>query len=63
LIHEHLRQRKGIIASAFTSDSKEILVAGREAMAQFWNVEKGFPVGQAYASVRSIPSVAISPVG
>src|SRR5262249_27107795 len=58
LLHDRIRHEKGIIASVFTPDSEQVLVGSRDAVARFWNVQEGLPVGQPYAAVRSIPSVA-----
>jgi eukaryotic-like serine/threonine-protein kinase len=61
LIRDNFRHKKGIIASVFTGDSEQIFVGSRDATARFWNVEDGIPVGDGFSSLRSIPSVAISP--
>jgi WD40 repeat protein/serine/threonine protein kinase len=61
LIHDRIRHKKGIIASVFTSDSQQIFTGSRDATAQFWDVKEGIRVGQDFASLRSIPSVALTP--
>ncbi|HLW64333.1 MAG TPA: protein kinase [Gemmataceae bacterium] len=61
LIRDNIRHKKGIIASVFTNDSEQIFVGSRDATARFWNVDDGLPVGDGFSSLRSIPSVAVSP--